>query len=269
MSVGTTAVKPPIRVSIEVDKRWIPVWGQDNDGYISQLAELERVSININIDPDYNIWGFSVDGVDGNKNITPVKNYLMYTDKGKNYRKIVPIHRNKGEIFTLYNENNIRLLEMKEDGYFAVYEVAMVFQNGRGFLTTQRVYEGFAYRNGLSISCPEFNDKWSQLVKFMNDVYPLQASLPEIYKYVPEPETTATVGKNLADGVGKVKWFNVAQGFGAIFTNKGEAFVHYKDINSGRRLICPTAGEEVLFDKLIPNNSNEGFSYKAVDVIAT
>ena len=77
----------------------------------------------------------------------------------KVFQKKVPIHRNKGKTFTLYRENNIRLLEMKEDGYFAVYEVAIVFQNERGFLTTQRVYEGSVFQSGKDLFCPEFDGK--------------------------------------------------------------------------------------------------------------
>ena len=70
--------------------------------------------------------------------------------------------------------------------------------------------------------------------------------------------------------MGVVDWFNVAQGFGSILTNKGiagDAFVYYKDIRSDKRLVFLNSRQEVLYDKLIRNTSGDGFTYKAVGVI--
>ena len=73
---------------------------------------------------------------------------------------------------------------------------------------------------------------------------------------------------NLDDGVGIVKWFNVARGFGAILTNKGDAFVHYKEIDSEERLVLLDVGDYVLFENLIPTSAQNGFDYTAVGVLA-
>ena len=56
----------------------------DADGYILGLEWVEEAIVVIKINPGINIFGFSVDG---NKNITPAKNYSKI---GRVYRKKVP-----------------------------------------------------------------------------------------------------------------------------------------------------------------------------------
>lgn len=243
----------------------------DDDGYIFGLEEVEEVTIIIEIDPGINVFGFNVDG---NKDITPAKNYSQAARvSGKIYRKKVPIHIpiHKGkEPYTQYNENHIKLLEIGTGGYFAVWEAAIVFQNGLGFLTIQMVYEEFVYQGDGGLSCPEFNKRWPQLVKFIEDIckghgfsYHEFSSLDE---YAPDLKVSMDTHD---DDIGMVKCYNVAQGFGAISTNKGDAFVHYKDVDSEERLVLLDAGDYVLFEKLIPNTyKNDGFAYKAVGVLA-
>lgn len=238
----------------------------DADGYIFGLEKVEEATIIIKIEPGINVFGFSVDG---NKNITPSKNY---SEIGKVYRKKVPIHIpiHKGkEPYTQYNENHIRLLAMSYNGHFAIYEGAIVFQNRLGFLTTQKVYAGSVFKSGKGLFCPEFDGKWPQLIAFMESIYNQNGmgNLPCFEGYNPFVKKADNI--NLDDNVGIVRWFNVAQGFGAISTNKGDAFVHYKDIDSTERLVCLDVGDRVLFEKLISNTSNKGgFFYKAVGVLA-
>ena len=250
----------------------------DADGYIFGLEECEEAIVVIEINLGINVFGFSVDG---NKNITPAKNYSKI---GRVYRKKVPIHIpiHKGkEPYTQYNENHIKLLEIGTGGYFAVWEAAIVFQNGLGFLTTQRVYEDFLYKKGIELFCPRFDGKWNQLVRFIKTLCGYRSELfrtlpgadeigKDEYRGIDEDEYRKNVYKYIIDGVGVVDWFNVAQGFGSILTNKGiagDAFVYYKDIRSDKRLVFLNSRQEVLYDKLIRNTSGDGFTYKAVGVI--
>lgn len=251
----------------------VSVW-RDTDGFIPTLLGMHK-EVKLLIDAGANFFGFSVDG---KKNITPAKNYSNFTNtESKIYRKKIPIHIINGkepystEIYTLYHENHIRLLEVSNDGHFAIYEVAVVFQNGFGFLTTQRVYGGAVFQSGKRLFCPEFDGKWPQLVTFMESIYKQNGNgidnLPYFEGYNPFAKKADNI--NLDDDVGIVKWFNVTQGFGAISTNKGDVFVHYKDIESPKRLVCLDVGDMVLFEELIPNTSDQGgFSYKAVGVLA-
>ncbi len=282
MSTGTTAVKPlslnkidGVNLSVEVDGvRILPwerdKWYRDEDGFIPRLTSAKEVLIGVRIDPGINVFGFNVDG---NKNITPAKNYSQV---GRVYRKKVPIHipiHKDKELYTLYNENHLKLLEIGNGKgcYFAVWEVAVVFQNGLGFLTKQRVYEDFAYWDGNrnKVSCPTFNEKWPQLVRFIENTCEgigfSYTDFPYIDEYASDLEKSMDAED---DGIGMMKWYNLAQGFGAISTNKGDAFVHHKDIDSPERLISLGKGDMVLFEKLILNTSGEGFPYKAVGVLA-
>ena len=262
-SIGVDGVSITVKYEHALDGKMI-VARPETDGYIRYLASAIQVNITIKIDFGIRVFGFSVDG---NKNITPAKNYSKVC---KVYRKKVPVRKNeKGEPRTLYCENHINLLEIGTGGYFAVHEGAIFFQNGLGFLTIQRVYEGFAFRQDDSVylSCPEFDEKWPQLFKFMTGrgTVAQYRSFPEISEYTPEPEISTNT---LDENVGIVKWFNLAQGFGAISTNKGDAFVHYKDIDSDDRLICLNPGQEILYEDLVLNTSGEGFPYKAIGVMA-
>ena len=236
------------------------------DGYILELEECEEAIVVIEINPGINVFGFSVDG---NKNITPVKNYSKI---GRVYRKKVPIHIpiHKGkEPYTQYNENHIKLLEIVTGGYFAVWEAAIVFQNGLGFLSTQRVYEGVAYIIFGGLSCPKFNRKWPQLMRFIENTCKKCGFSSTDFLYIDEYSPGLGISiDDINDGVGTVKWFNIAQGFGVISTNKGDAFVHYKDIDSDNRLICLNPGQKVLYEELVLNTSGEGFPYKAIGVVA-
>lgn len=275
MNGGVVAIKPSSvgsdGVSVDVEIDGIPqtfcFLERNRHVYLPELAALEKqVLISVHVLPDCNIFGFSVDG---KKNIIPKKNHSTQRAKGvKVYRKIIPIHR-KNEIFTLYNENNLRLLEIGTGGYFAVYETAIVFQKDLGFLTTQRVYEDFVFKSGKELFCPEVDGKWPQLITFMKSIY-MQSGiddLPCFSGYNPFVKKADNI--NLDDGVGIVKWFNVARGFGVISTNKGDTFFHYKDVDSSRLLVCPTAGEEVLFEELVSNdNDKSSIPWKANYVIA-
>ena len=242
----------------------------DADGYIFGLEEVEKATIIIKVDTDISVFGFGVVGKKC-KDIVPAKNYSRArfgTHRKGIYRREVPIRRNEeGESRTLYRENHIKLLEIGTGGYFAVWEAAIVFQNGLGFLTSQRVYEGFVYRSGIGLSCPEFNEKWPQLVSFIECVCKRHGFSYMDFPHLGDYALDLEISMDTHDVVGGVKWFNVAQGFGAIYTNKGDAVVHYKDIYSPERLICMEAGDIVLFEKLIPNTSGKGFPYKAVGVL--
>src|SRR3989344_6712086 len=150
----------------------------DADGYIFGLEEVEKATIIIKVDRDINVFGFGVVGKK-DKDIVPAKNYSRArfgTHRKGIYRREVPIRRNEeGESRTLYRENHIKLLEIGTGGYFAVWEAAIVFQNGLGFLTSQRVYAGFVYRSGIcygdELYCPNFDERWPQLVEFMKNIY--------------------------------------------------------------------------------------------------
>lgn len=255
-----------VNVSVDVDGERALVWERGKDGYIFQLAKGDQASIWVNIDRGYNIWGLIVKG---SGDIDPLKNYAQDIEDRKIYWKKIPIHRNKNEAFTLYNENHLCLSELFDDGYFAIYKIAIVFQNGLGFLTIHRVYEGFVFKSGKGLFCPEFDGKWPQLIAFLESIYKQNGidNLSCFEGYNPLVKKADDI--KLDDNVGIVKWFDVARGFGAISTNKGDAFVHYKDIDSPERLVCLDIGDMVLFEKLIPNAYiKTGFAYKAVGVLA-
>lgn len=276
MNAGTMATKP-YKVEIEnvfievLDDNLLPTERAD-DGRIfcsDWTWRSKQIRLLVSIGSETNLFGFNVDG---DKNITPLKNYSA---KDKVYRKKVPIYRGKDTHytpFTMYRENHIRLLELGDVGRFAVYEIAVVFQNGLGFLTTQRIYEERCYRgDGFFLSCPKFNEKWHQLIAFIgltSEKLSYRYLFPDIGECI--PDTSSVSAENLEDNVGVVDWFNVARGHGVMITNDGSAFFGYQDVSSSSRLVCPSKGEEVLFEKLISNpNKESSIPLKAIGVITS
>lgn len=244
------------------------VMSPENDGHIPRLDSAKDVVIRIKIEPGISACGFYVHRK-GDIESAKEKNC---SQGGKLYKRKVSIRINIKEEkpYTSYPHNHICLLCF-DGNNFAIHKIAVIFQNGEGFLTNQKVYKGSVFQSGKGLFCPEFDGKWPQLVTFLESIYKQNGNgignLPCFEGY--NPFVKKADGINLDDNVGIVKWFDVAQGFGAISTNKGDAFVHYKDIDSEGRLICLDVGDMVLFEKLIPNTSDQGsFSYKAVGVLA-
>lgn len=237
------------------------------DGYVSKLANCANVYgvawIEIRILPGVNVFGFYVDG---EKDIHPAKNLAKASSGEKFYRKCVPIKIGK----TFYNSNHIRLIELDNE-FFFVYEIAIVFQNGKGYLSMQRVYEGICYQYPRTrvVVCPEFS-KWSQLIEFLTNLHREMGTLhllDDIADYVPDPLPKNPPGSDLPDGFGRVDWYNVAKGDGGILLNNGMAHVHWSDIiSSGNGLKKLLPGQEVAIARLIPSLKKHTFAYKAEGV---
>lgn len=239
------------------------VMSPENDGHIPRLDSAKDVVIRIKIEPGISACGFYVKRK-GDIESAKAKNC---SQGSKLYKRKVSILK-KEKPYTSYPHNYICLLCF-DGNNFTIHKIAVIFQNGEGFLTNQKVYKGSVFQSGKGLFCPEFDGKWPQLIAFLENIYKQNGigNLPCFEGYNPFVKKDDDI--NLDDNVGIVKWFDVAQGFGAISTNKGDVFVHYKDIYSKERLVQLDAGDYVLFEKLIPNAYIEtSFAHKAVGVLA-
>jgi len=223
------------------------------------------IDIEVRILPGEKIFGFYVDG---NKDIHPAKNLAKAGSGEKLYNMIVPIKDGK----TFYGSNHIRLLII-DGSFFYIYEVAIIFQNGRGGINVQRVYEGICYQYSRTIvACPEFS-KWPQLIEYLTELHREIGTLnllDDIADYVPDPLPKNPPGSDLPDGFGRVDWYNVAKGEGGLLLNNGMAYVHWSDIvdaGDGLKKLLP--GQEVAIARLIPripSDKKHTFAYKAEGV---
>ena len=212
-------------------------------------------------------------GVDGKKNVIPRRDLARDEEparEGKHYRANVQIKTSlENVLHTEYPDNNIRLLEVLSEGRFRIWEVALVSQGGDFFVTVQKTYEAYCYRDGEKFACPQFA-KWPQLVAFLEKLFEGKVDeLPLVASYQPEPKTST---EGLAPSTGKVLWFNFAQGVGAIITSKGTARVHWTQVAKRGRRAYLLPGESVRYSSLkAPQNTklrSSSFAKEAVRVKA-
>ena len=258
-----------VNVSADLDGKALDI---GEYGYIGEL-NLGKALLEARIEPGNNIFGFNVDG---NKNVTPRKNWgeveSPQIDR-KLYKAKIQIKSNEeGILHTEYAENNIRLIELDlREGNFQTWEIALVSQDSVFFVTVQKVYEGQCYLNKGTILCPEFN-KWPQLVQYVSGLIRSKGNidrLPPISQYKRKEEEINAQG--LDKNTGRVIWFNCAQGFGAIITSEGVARVRWNKITrEDFRMALLIPKEIVSYERLIsPEQTNlrkTSFRIEAVGV---
>lgn len=213
---------------------------QEN-GYVGRLtpgqASIEVVTLHDHL------HGFTVDG---RKNILPKRN-LSHCEGERHYEIKIQIKAGlNGVYYTEYPQNNLRLLEIGPDGALHIWEIALISQDGDFFLTTQKTYETYCYREGGKLICPRFAE-WPQLVDFIKKI------VGDGVKKIPAHETPDKENSgapDLAPNTGYVLWFNHAQGIGAIQTPDGTARVHWRQIARRNRLAFLASGEIVRYASL-------------------
>ena len=201
-----------------------------NDGYAGQLTEADTCILRVTTERN-DVVGFTVDG---KKNVGLKKN--MACDLGlygSAYQQKITVKYGEktGVWHTEYPQNNIRLLEFGDNGRFRVWEIALVSQDGRFFVTAETTYEAACYRDGFRAVCPEFDKKWPQLVTLLSDLL-VDIDIPPFSDYRPVAQTEPAA---LADNTGRVLWWNSAQGIGMAVVNKdaspnGIARIHWSQL---------------------------------------
>lgn len=196
---------------------------------------------------------------------------------GVYFVKRVSIRRGKdGVLYTAYPENMIGYCEMQQDGAYSIWEVAIISQRGKLFLFRQEIWKGRCYIDkNIEIICPQLQEAWPQMAEVLKNHYDkiLDSSpfaIPSLT--ASNPENIENHSVLLEDNVGIVTWSSLARGFQVVETNRGQAFVHYKDIfPSNGRLAYIQIGTMVIFDKLeLSTRTKKGatprFPWKAVGV---
>jgi cold shock CspA family protein len=193
--------------------------------------------------------------VDGKKNINLMK------DRSEDnsiviFSKKIPIIRNNFNILiTRYPENNLRILIPEKDGKFEIWEAAIVSQDGLFFLTTQMTYEAKCFKGeGGEVICPRFEreTKWPQLMEIVKPIFE-GVELSPISEYIaPSPLKAEGLAKNQ----GRVVWWSLSQGLGAILLDKEGilARVHWRGIQpnpKGGRLRALKSGQRVSYQKAV------------------
>jgi cold shock CspA family protein len=170
------------------------------------------------------------------------------------------------ENYIEYPGNNLRLILFGENGKAEHWEIAVICQNNQVFLTKQRTYEFQFFKNTTGeICCPEFDQKWPQLITICGSHLASKKGILPVSQYIPTRQKKYT---NIPPKYGVVKWWNIAQGFGVIETKAGTAKVHWKSIlPNSHKLLQLFPGQMVSCQELIENQSRQSkFSLEAIGV---
>lgn len=205
----------------------------------------------------HNIYGFNVDG---NKQITPMKNWRDSQEE-KLYQLKVSIGQNeKGQFYISYPFNNIRILVAGEYGNFQIWEIALVSQRNSFFVTTQNTYTARCCLDDRVITCPKFVH-WPAMLEFLSGVFENCKEQLDSSCDCAEAsdEEIETISEQYA---GRVLWYNYAQGLGCINTSDGLVRVHWSQIQPRENgFSYLQAGEKISFDALREPLTTRGTSF--------
>jgi hypothetical protein len=257
-------------ITFDLGDHTLPV---ESNGYLGKLSSGKGI-INARIQRGKDSYGFNVDG---KKNVILKKDWAPLQKppfEGKYYRTIIEIKKDlKGVYCTKYPNNNMRLLDLGKNGELSIWSIALISQGGHFFLSAQQQYKTCCFREGEKVVCPFFDrppHEWPQVVELLNQLLSDKVvELSQVTEYRPEPEPTAN---GLIQGVGRVIWWNYAQGMGAIVTPEGQARVHWSHVSPRDRLAFLIPGELVRYQSLrkppqrLPSRSS--FQNEAIGVEA-
>lgn len=260
---------PEVTVEVVFDGEMLT---PDSDGYLGLLCPDAEFVVKIGVGPGTWIHGFMVDG---KKNVKPAKNHVQNLESGKLYRFKVPFRQGEttGEYSTVYPDNNLRLAQFRVDqpdfletGAVQLWEVAVVTQHGKLFLTEQATYHVACYEDrGQTVVYPQFGN-WPQVNDYLVPLLPPGLTLRRLSSFQPNGHQADTP-RNLGDKEGVVQWFNLAQGIGALSTRQGGVLVHWRQVLPRPRRAYLEQGEPVRFTALRkPSSSRTTFKLEAVGV---
>jgi len=262
----------------------------DADGCLGDLP-WKSVLIEIVVDPGIEAYGFNVTE---NADVTPSRDWHLKPGDEDDpacklppgtrvFRRSVPITESEmhGHLTSKYPNNNIRLLQGLGNGYYQLWCIAVVCQDGEFFLTLEKMYTPFrCYRSGVSVICPTYladgkRPGWPPFITLLNRVLKGEAfeALPPI-KAINEAKPPADGAKKLngiSEGEGRVIWFSEAQQYGMLNTKQGPARIYWREISRpGSRRRYLKSGELVTYTELakphLTRARDTGFKLEAVGV---
>lgn len=232
-----------------------------NDGYVGGMPP-GSVKLIINVEGDASV---SACYVDGKKDITPAT--VRPAHGRRYYRRMVNVRKGRAGLETVYPSNAIRVISTPDSGLMRMWEVALIVQAGKLFLTCQQMYDAQCLRHEVGhLLCPFFQGSpksWPQLVTLLRDLYRDRMDrLPAANGSVSKPlPPTPTVKLN---GEGVVNWYSIARQVGMVYIRNGVAMVHADEISRPGHLRFFLPGEAVGFATLRRwRGSKPGMSFMA------
>lgn len=257
---------------IEGFKVWV-VNGQEKqktmyNGYLGSFVIGSTLKMYISVEAGHDIHIYVVDG---KLNVVSKRNLADPSVGGGFYRLDVKISAGEDRMpRTIYPHNYLCLVEQNQDGTFQLWKIALISQAGQFFLITQKTCTGRLYRRKEKereeqVICPIFDQfwggKWPQMAMILSDLFQDRVGqLLPVSDYKPEPESSI---ESYGENKGHVRWFDLARGWGVIDTDKGLAYVFWREIKRTGRLQYLCQGELVSIESLTPGGEDASFPWVA------
>jgi hypothetical protein len=158
------------------------------------------------------------------------------------------------------SQNRVVVVEARDDGRVAIWEVAVVNQDEKFFVTVQRKYRFRCYRDDEGrLACPEFEKRWPDLIAHIVEmVGDRVVNFSPVGNYASDgPVEKKMTDEGLAKGQGRVIWFDFSRGLGRIRLLEGkEARVYWKAVapTSPNHFAYLVPGERVSVRTLVRFN---------------
>jgi hypothetical protein len=220
-----------------------------SNGYIgNHLTNADELTIQLTLKTEA---GLNFMGVELHETTSAVTQLESNFDpaKGESFSRRVKIFRAQDRRLAVdRHSNNIRLVAFGPDGECVLWNVGMVCQNSKFFMTYQTMAHEYAFLENDRIRIPGMEKvrKWAPLGKHLETVLAHPAvrghlDLRPISEYQQPDEGS------LVDG--QVLFYSLRQQMGAIHTPKGEARVRWGQIRTERQdgLMYLVKGEVVTY----------------------
>jgi hypothetical protein len=155
--------------------------------------------------------------------------------------------------YTKYPDNHFKLLEILVTGHFRIWEIAITKRGGVFYLSTQPVWDEYAFRKGNKVVVPAM-PAWESLRKILQGLIK-PSYLASTKSYEPKPAITT---EGLVTKQGRVIWWNEANGIGALATATGIARFHRRNLVVQHEWVTFEKGEIVKYKNLTIPHLNEG-----------
>jgi hypothetical protein len=174
-----------------------------------------------------------------------------------------------------YADNHVRIIRRSHQGLMEFYEVALVCQGQRVFLTQQCAHNVQCYRqDGYEVVIPRLSKPytetpWPEMCDYLRMMLRTRldiGKLPYIGEYQPPVnEVKPLPPTHYAD----VTWYNLAHKLGKAITCTGdEAFILGQDVpQNGTRLRFLTAGQRVHFEHMVPQGERP-YRLRGIQLVA-
>lgn len=224
----------------------------EHDGFLIEAAPDQKVELElaVTVPKNRNITGIVVHSFKKDKPIIVKKDQA---DEAKPYRMFRKAVRNRPTMdetmSTKHDVNNIRLV-VAEGGVFQMWEIAVPTRItgpvANFFLTIQKLYQARMYNLNGQIYIPEHEydgyQKWTGLQTLLGELVNMK-TLPEISGPITSPTRPPA-----ASSTHKVMFFCLASGTGMAQTNRGPAFIHWKELPRQDRFACVVESQSISGD---------------------